>query len=435
LSNWIVATGEMTDEMLFADQAARSHWLNAERIRVYSWIVLVIFLTTLAVWIALSLPRLVDLRGKPIGYDFIAFWSAARLAVEGNAAGAYDWATIQAAHRLAVPALGGNVFLWHYPPTYLLMVLPLGLLPYLVALVLFLAVTGALWAVLIRRLFADRRVWIVAAAMPAGLVNLVHGQNGFLTAALGGLALITLDSSPVLAGVLIGLLAVKPHLAVLFPIALAASHRWRAFASAAVTSVVFSAVSVAVFGWSTVDAFLHDLPLIRTLVDSGFLPWGMMPSPYVFALSLGSTAPIAMALQIATAAAAALCVWFAWRDREAPFEAKAAVLVIASLLVSPYIFYYDLTWAGLGIGWLAMLGLRCGFRPGERDILFVAWLTPWLMLMCQRVFHVQIGFPMLIALLALGMTRAYGVGARVKLQAMGRRSPVLGFGPGASDAR
>ncbi len=231
------------------------HWLTAERMRVYSWMAIVIFAAAAAVWTALSLPGLVDPRGKPVGYDFIAFWSAARLAVEGHPADVYNWTAIAAAHRIAVPALGGKVFLWHYPPTYLLMVWPLGLMAYVVALVAFLVATVALWAGLVRSLFADRRAWVVAAAMPAGIINLVHGQNGFLTAALAGFALLALDPLPIVAGVLIGLLAIKPHLAVLFPVALVAAGRWRAFVSAAATTIVFVGASIAAFGWNNLEVF------------------------------------------------------------------------------------------------------------------------------------------------------------------------------------
>ncbi len=406
-------------------QADRDHWLTMERMRVYSWMAIAIFVVVVAVWTALSLPSLVDPRGKPVGYDFIAFWSAARLAVEGHPADVYNWIAIEAAHRVAVPTLGGKVFLWHYPPTYLLMVWPLGLMPYVAALVTFLAATAALWAGVVRSLFADRRAWIVAAAMPAGLINLLDGQNGFLTAALAGFALLALDPLPIVAGALIGLLAIKPHLAVLFPVALVAAGRWRVFASAAVTTIVFVGVSIAACGWPTVQAFLHDLPTVGVLVDSGDLPWGTMPSPYVFVLSLGLPASIALGLQLLVAGAAAICVWLAWRTPDAPFEARAAVLVIASLLVSPYVFYYDLTWAGLGIGWLVLLGLRLGFRPGERNLLFLGWLTPCLMVAVRAGTSIQIGFPVLVMLLLLAMTRAIRVDDWVAKSAVGRFAGLL----------
>jgi hypothetical protein len=387
-------------------QSPKRHWLDAERLRVYPIIVLTIFALTMVWWTWRSLPGLVDPEGKPLGYDFIAFWSAAKLAVEGRAADAFNWSAMTAMHHVAVPLLPADkLFLWHYPPTYLLMVLPLGLMSYVPALILFVAATAGLWVWLARSMFADRRAWLVAAAFPAGLLNVMHGQNGFLTAALAGFALLALDRRPILSGVLVGLLAVKPHLAILFPIALIAEARWRTFISAAATAVSFTIVSVAVFGWSFVAIFLHDLTTVRQLVDGGNLPWGMIPSPYVFALSLGANPAVAMALQVGVAIGAVVCVWIAWRNPTAPFEAKAATLVIGSMLVSPYVFYYDLTWQGLAIAWLTILGLRDGFYRYERELLVAAYVSPMAMYGIRAATHVQIGFPVLLALLWMAAQR------------------------------
>lgn len=388
----------------------RPHWLTAERVRGYSWILLVIFGGGAAVWTALSLAAMVDPNGKPVGYDFIAFWSAARLALAGQAAAAYDWHAIAAVHRQAVPALAqGVIFAWHYPPTFLFAVLPFGLLPYPAALAAFVLSTAALWAALVRRIATDRRAWIVAAAAPAGLINLLDGQNGFLTAALAGFALLTLRwrRRPVVAGVLIGLLAIKPHLAVLFPLALAAERQWRALAAAAATTALFAAASVAAFGWDTAGAFVRDLEGSRGLIDHGAIPWGAMPSPYVFALSLGLGPGIAAALQAVCALGAAICVYRAWRHAAAaPFEAKAAVLLAASLLVSPFLFNYDLTWAALAVGWLALLGRRTGFARFEREILLFAWVVPLVMQPVHGLTSVQLGCPALLLLLAAAMRQA-----------------------------
>jgi hypothetical protein len=387
--------------------AASPHWLNEERVRVYSWMIVVIFGIVFVVWLGLSLPDLVDPRGKPFGYDFIAFWSAARLALAGQPAAAYDLSAIAAVHRIAVPAMGGGmIFAWHYPPTFLLAVLPLGLLSYPTALCAFVLATAALWAALIRRVATDRRAWIVATAAPAGLINLLDGQNGFLTAGLAGFALLLLARRPVVAGGLIGLLAIKPHLAVLFPLALLADRQWRCIAAAATTAAVFAAASVAAFGWGSVVAFLHDLQASRLLIDRSAVPWAAMPSPYVFALSLGAPALIAGLLQGLVALFAAACVCRAWRNRFAPFEAKAATLIAGSLLVPPFLFTYDLTWATLAVGWLAMLGLRSGFHRGEREIFLFAWLAPTLMPPVQMLTSVQLGFPALLLLLVAATRRA-----------------------------
>jgi hypothetical protein len=386
--------------------ASAEHWLNAERIRVYSWMIVLIFTVVFTVWIGLSLPDLVDPRGKPVGYDFMAFWSAARLALAGHPEAAFDGTAISAIQHEAVPFLPNIWFPWHYPPTFLLVVEPFGLLPYPAAFALFVLGTAALWAALVRRILPDKRAWIVAAAAPAGLISLIDGQNALLTGALAGFALLWLDRRPFAAGILVGLLAVKPHLAVLFPLALFAEGRWRSIAAAAATVAALCLASLAAFGWGSWVAFLHHLPLTLAMGERGAVPWGTMPSPDVFLLSFGMPRIVASLFQAAVALGAAGGVWRVWRDPRAPFEAKAATLVAGSLLVSPYLFYYDLTWAALAVAWLVQLGLAGGFRRGEREIFLFAWLAPALMPPVYLLTSVQIGFPALLLLFLAAVRRA-----------------------------
>ena len=142
------------------------------------------------------------------------------------------------------------------------------------------------------------------------------------------------------------------------------------------------------------------------MADQGAVPWGTMPSPYVFALSLGLPVAVARALQAVVALFAAGCVWRVWRNPAAAFEAKAATLVAGSLLVSPYLFYYDLTWAALAVAWLALLGRTSGVYRGEREILLFAWLAPALMQPVHALTALQVGFPAVLLLLLLAVRRA-----------------------------
>ena len=387
------------------------HWLNAERVRVYCWIIVGIAAVLFAGWLGLSLPQMVDPAGKPFGYDFIGFWSAARLAVEGRPEAVFDWPLLKAVQHAAVASKPSEFFPWSYPPTFLLTVAPLGWLPYAAALPAFVLGTAALWTALVRRVLPDRRAWIVAAATPAALITLLIGQNAFLTASLAGFALIWLDRRPVVAGVLIGLLAIKPHLAVLFPLALLVEWRWRTIAAAGATALLFAAASIAVFGWPVVTAFLQNLPVIARATEAGAAPLGKMPSALAFALLLGAAHWAAWGLQGMVALFAAGAVWWAWQGRGAPFEAKAAALIAASMLATPYLFYYDLLWSTLAIAWLALLGMRTGFRRGEREILLFAWVAPAMMPPVAMLTGVQIGFPAMLLLLLLALRRTgSGVG-------------------------
>ena len=204
-----------------------------------------------------------------------------------------------------------------------------------------------------------------------------------------------------------------------------AERQWRAIAAAAATAALFAAASVAVLGWATLSAFLHDLPASRALIDGGTVPWGGMPSPYVFALSLGMRPTGAMVLQALVALFAAVCVYRAWRNPAAPFEAKAATLLAGAMLVSPFLFNYDLTWAALAAGWLALLGLRTGFFRWEREVLLFAWLVPMAMAPVHALTQIQLGFPALLLLLLAAVRRAAPLGdaERQWLRAGSGRAP------------
>jgi hypothetical protein len=103
-------------------------WLNRQRLTIYPWIVFVGYLLTLA-YLFFSGSGLIDGRGDPIGGDFSHYWVASSLALKGRAAEVYQPALFLAAQKqvFGVPL----PLIWLYPPPYLMMVLPLGLLHYL----------------------------------------------------------------------------------------------------------------------------------------------------------------------------------------------------------------------------------------------------------------------------------------------------------------
>ena len=404
----------------------RVHWLERERLLLYPCLVLLFFfLLLMGAWTALALPSMRYWKNLPVGHDFFGFWCAARLAADGRPEAAYEPDAIMAVHQVGVPGLGHLDQPWLHPPTFLLVLLPLGMLPYLPALVLYVAASLTFWAALVRRMFADPRAWVVAAAFPAGLLNLFWCQDGFLTAGLAGLALLALDAQPVLAGVLIGLLAIKPNLAMLFPVALLAGRRWTAFGAATAAGVGFTALSGAAFGWSILPAFLHSLTTVPALFASHPIALFWMWSVDAAALTLGMPPLAAMSLHAAVALVAAGCVWTTWRADSAPMEAKLATLSAASLLVSPYVHLYDMTWVGLAIAWLVKLGMRTGFRRGEREFLVVAWIcSAWIAL--PFITGVQLGWLLPLSLTLAGTWLALEPRSKQPASVLGLSEPTSG---------
>lgn len=396
-------------------QTGGGHWLTRERLTVYPRIVLAVLVLSAVGWLALS-RDLVDPAGKPVGYDFITFWAASQLTLSGEPAAAFDLARIFEAERRAVSGLG-HIYAWHYPPTFQLLTAPLALMPYLVAFLAWVLATLAACIAVVRRLAPAPETLFLFLAFPATWLNFAHGQTGFLTAALFGGALLLLERRPLAAGVLIGLLSVKPHFGLLLPLALLCGRRWTAFASAAVTTLLLVSASAALLGGEVWFAFFGNMPVVRGYLEGGAVPWVKMTSPFVAARLGGLGIGPAYALQGVIAVGVAACVAWAWW-RNVPPHLAAALLAAGSLLVTPYVFDYDLVLLAVPLALIAREGLRHGWLAGEREVLVIAWLTPLLAPVIAHATGFQPGPLALLALFAVALRRAVRAG-RCRFHASG----------------
>ena len=107
------------------------------------------------------------------------------------------------------------------------MVLPLGFMPYLPALLVWIIATLILYLVVLSRTSAHPIILILCLCFPGIFENFIFGQNGFLSGALLGGGLLLLDGWPILAGCLFGLLSYKPTLLILALAALIFGRYWK----------------------------------------------------------------------------------------------------------------------------------------------------------------------------------------------------------------
>jgi len=202
--------------------------------------------------------------------------------------------------------------------------------------------------------------------------NMLVGQNGFLTAALIGGTLYLLPVRPVLAGICLGLLSYKPQYGVLFPLVLIAAGQWRAFTSAAVTVIVLGLASTLAFGIDAWKAFFHWLPTMsQTFLSDGRAPWWKLQSLYAMLRLFGVAEQPAWAVHWVFTASVATTLVMMWRSR-VPYTLKAAALAAGTLLITPYLFMYDVMVLAIPVAFLVRIGLRSGFRPYELPALGVA---------------------------------------------------------------
>ena len=365
-------------------------WFDGRRARAYLIILTAMTVAIAAAYVALSRHGL-DPLGKPLGTDFASFWTASRLALSGHPADAWTIETHKAAQAaLFGPQAGYAAFF--YPPPYLLVCLPLALAPYLLALILWLVVTGAAWACTVRAWLAAGGArdigWLPILGSPVVLVNAGHGQNGFLTAALLGAGALLCGRRPWMAGMLFGALIIKPQLALLIPLFLLLTGNWRSFVAAGLTAAGLCLVSLAAFGPAAWQGFFADSTIARAALEQGLIGYAKMQSAYAAVRLLGGSNGLAWAVQ---AASCLIGIASIWAMRRNPDDlAKGAALAGAALLTTPFLLDYDLAVLTMPLAWLFACALRDGFLPWERLALLAGFVLPIVSRTLAAATHVPV---------------------------------------------
>ena len=321
-----------------------------------------------------------------LGRDFLAFYTGAAFVRDGRYHQLYDLDAVRRAEAATAAAAGidlGTAFgPWWNPPVYALALSPLARLPYGTALDVWrwanvAALVGA--AAVLGRMPLRRRARPPgsdglalgsAAGMPADYTGTAalallllatsmpfvqaigHAQNTctsllLLTATVG----LWRADRAVWAGIIGGLLFYKPQLAAVVAGVMAVDLGWAAVAGLAFTGVALLAIQAAVLPGSLGD-WLHGLPanVHWIQVDRPYL-WDRHVTLKAFWRLLlqgtpaGEPWPVTTVLTDASVAAvAAALAWATWRARGRADcrDRLIAATVVATPLLMPFYFDYDL---------------------------------------------------------------------------------------------
>jgi hypothetical protein len=119
----------------------------------------------------------------------------------------------------------------------------------------------------------------------------------------------------------------------------------------------------------------------------------------------GGPVPLAYGVQMVVTLALAVAVVWLWRSG-ASARVKAAGLIIAALLGTPYSLDYDLMVLAPAIAFWAMDGLSRGFRPWEKTTLAGLWILPLIARSFPEATSIPLAAPLLLAAFALLLRRA-----------------------------
>jgi hypothetical protein len=289
--------------------------------------------------------------GRPLGDDYVNYWSGAYLAWHGRLADIYNWPVY---HAFQQSIVGDSVelYLYAYPPVLLILTAPLAVMPYLPGLAAWLIAGWLCFWRALRLALPGRDALLLALAAPAVFVNAYGGQNGTWSAAFFGGGLCLIGRRPFIAGILFGLMVYKPQLGLLIPVALLAGRQWWTIAGAAVSASTLVLTSVLLFGPETWRDYLHFASLLRqTILEQGASGWHRLVSVFGVARLLGADVKLAYVVQAGAALIAAAIVALAW-FRGAPAPIRYAALVLGTLLATPYVQDYDLVVGTFVVVWL-----------------------------------------------------------------------------------
>jgi hypothetical protein len=303
------------------------------------------------------------------GGDFIGFWNAAHRVRDGEIAAIYDPDTW---HRILSNTTGYVSLSWFvYPPFTLFVLWPLGGATYNEAILAWSLVPLAFYFALIVLLakrcglgvggnFACENNWslrqayavLIAFSLPFLSANLFSGQTGTLTAVFFLGAAYFWRTRPILAGICIGLLAIKPQMGLLMPFALIASGQWRVVAAAATTVLSLIVLSTVWLGAAIWTDYLRMSLLFGQFISGGYDQIRQLAvGPYVSLQGAGMPAALAGFFQVAVSIAvltAIIQAFWRWKSskhelgkEDGRLDLRLALLAAGTLLTTPYSLSYD----------------------------------------------------------------------------------------------
>ena len=353
-------------------------WTIHKRISLYPKFIIAIYLA-FTMYTFFSGRGFLDAFGNPLGSDFLLSWSISKMVLTDDAKEVYNQEKIFEIQKKITGVY--HRYPAYYPPSSLIFMAPLALLPYIPSFILWMAT-----------------IWL-ALAFPGVYINFSFGQNAFLVGALIGGGLLLMDRAPLAAGFLLGLSIYKPHIAILIPFVLLTQKKWKVFASMLLTIASLILISLIAFGIEAWAAFWKNLPNAIEIIEKREIRLYNMTSVMAAALLLGvnaAAAKIAHGIIAGFALAMLLWIWF----KNAPFFLRASSLILATTLISPYIHIYDLALLVMPIAWLGWEAFNLNsWPPGLKYHLAAVWIMPLFVTAVARGFEIQLAPLFIISLL------------------------------------
>lgn len=325
-------------------------WLTARRLRAHGTI-LAVCLWSVFVW-NVATPGLRDRSGHLKGTDFLHLYTLGSLAIAHRGADLYNINVQAALGAQRVPEAAGIRYLPLYPPQVSVFFAPLAHFSYGWALFLWWGCGAAVYSICcysVWRACPNLRehrgiTVLLAVAFPAFCHLILWGQTSAAALACFTLMFFLLrDRREFLAGLVLGCLIFKPQLGLAAAIVFVSIGAWKTVVGAALSAVGQLFGGVLYYGTEPLRQWMRMLRNVRAMLPLLEPKVYQTHSLRTFWSMLVPWDSLALALYVLSAAVVLGLTIACWkRSSFVPLPLRYAVLLLASVLVTPHLTVYDL---------------------------------------------------------------------------------------------
>lgn len=320
--------------------------------------------------------------------DFRLMYGAALTGLHQGYNHLYDLA----AQKQAVEGLGAG-FYWSpflNPPPLVWLVTPLTIIPFTAALVVWtLLLLGALllaWYLAAPggRLTRAAHLAMLLGVFPVAFGVMVGQPVALVAAAVAACWWFSERNRPVVAGLVLSAVALKPQLALFVPICLLVSGHTRVFGAWLVATLVIGLVALGMLGGDGFNRYREVLNLASQ--------WEITRR-YAYSGVVGTGPP----LYVSEAIVGAVTLLAAWRHRGGGAGMPIAAGIVGSLLFTPYVGFQDFAMLFVA-AWLILRSNASELQVGALVVGFVLLelslvLLPVLILSAESLLLVSLAWP------------------------------------------
>lgn len=289
-----------------------------------------------------------NIRKQLFGDDFLNMWASSKLLLQGNIQDIFNPELYNQQLKFLTSHPDYPLHLFSYPPHLLLFTSGLGIFSYFQALMIWSFLGIISLALLLRCLHVKWSWGVVLMTSPVVIANLIMGQNGLFTGVLLYAGLALSSKRPVLAGIFFALLTIKPQLGVLIPLVLIVTRNWKCFLSATMGTMSLIGISIGILGWEAWHGYFFETLAFqkRYLLEStGVSTYYQFMMPGIYANSFLIVEPLKTMFVVLHTVIAVPVLYKTLqtvKNDKALTEKTILGICIASALISPYFFNYDM---------------------------------------------------------------------------------------------